>query len=650
MSLRRTRSHKIGVSNIDYRTKHDEESLKIFQPWKATKDFGSMGQRNYHNPPKVFRNLFSPMSKINTYKDLVNEYPDPRYFTTAKFYQANHIDINTKNIFDSERVANLEETFKGKDVFIGDSMGITDTIKQRKLKKKNLLIKGDSAANSGIEDHKILQDLDKMPPIEKKGKNERSMTQRNFPRDNDKQLLKIDNYIKKDNNLVDINKIKIIKQEIRKRYTNRRKVNKIFQQWAKTFQNKITIYDAYRMINSLFIPINYNETKELILSASDKGEEFLNLKEFSKLIYNDNEYLNDEPFQVKKGENELLDEEKQKNKKEEIITTHKNVNDLNNMNKLKYFISKRIITLIKNIKELSKEKYNAFSNENQDNKNKIPLCKCDYEKFTKAVKSLNPPESYISPPYLEKLFDEYKIPNENLIDIGKFYNSIYDNSCTEFLSKQKDNILSVHKNELDKRSNSLNNFTKNNQSQKDLFLQKKYDLDKQMKEKYETELNEKIENKKENTEINGTVPSTKWINHVFENGKEHYNILNRAEHVFSAKPLIREQLKINTRFGSNPAWRNTAEILVGDKTAATYISEKDRFNIDRNIAKDDKIKNEKMHLGRQNRIRTAVQKIEGNKYLAEYLKDERDQYSQLKKCDKQYKYEERIKNLNEIIE
>ena len=649
MSLRRNRSHNVGVSNIDYRTKHDEESLRIFEPWQAPKDFGSMGYHNYQNPPKIFRKLFSPTKKINTQKDIVNDYPDPRYFTTAKFYKANHIGINTKNIIDYQRVANLEETYKGKDVFIGDGMAIADIIKQRKIKKKNLLIKGDSTM-SGIEEHKILQDLNKMPIIEKIKKNERSLTQKNFPRDNDKQLLKIDYKNQKNNNFVDINKIRIIKQEIRKRYINRKKINKVFQQWAKTFQNKITVYDAYRMINSLFIPINYNETKELILSASDKGEEFLNLKEFSKLIYDDNEYLNDVPFEVKKGENELLDEEKQKNKKEEIINNHKNVYDFNNINKLKDFISTRIITFIKNLKELSKEKYNAFNDEKKEDNKKVPLCKCDYEKFTKAIKSLNPPENFILSPYIQKLFDEYKIPNENLIDIGNFYNSIYNNNCSEFLSKQKDYILSVHKNELNKRSSSLNDFTKSNQSQKELFLQKKYDLDKQMKEKNEKELNEKIENKKENKEINGTVPSTKWINHVYENGKEHYNILNRAEHVLSAKPLIRGQLKINTRFGSNPTWRNTAEILVGDKNAATYISEKDRFNIDRNVARDDKVKNEKIQLGRQNRIRTAVQKVEANKYLAQYLKDERDQYSQLKKCDNQYIYEDTIKKYNEIIE
>ena len=30
MSLRRARSHRIGISNIDFRSKKDEENLRIF--------------------------------------------------------------------------------------------------------------------------------------------------------------------------------------------------------------------------------------------------------------------------------------------------------------------------------------------------------------------------------------------------------------------------------------------------------------------------------------------------------------------------------------------------------------------------------------------------------------------------------------------
>ena len=135
MSLRRARSHRIGVSNIDFRTKKDEENLRIFEPWKAPKEFGTMGYRNYKNPPKFKRLLFSPTERINTYRDLENDYPDPRYYTTAKFYKDNNIDLNIKSIIDTDRASNLEETYKGKDVFIGDSMGYVKTLRKRKGKK-----------------------------------------------------------------------------------------------------------------------------------------------------------------------------------------------------------------------------------------------------------------------------------------------------------------------------------------------------------------------------------------------------------------------------------------------------------------------------------------------------------------------------------
>ena len=96
MSLRRPRSHRVGISNIDFRTKRDIENINIFEPWQAPKDLGTMGYKNYRNPRTVFNNLFGPSEKINTYKDLVNDYPDPRFHTTAEFYKKNKILVNTK--------------------------------------------------------------------------------------------------------------------------------------------------------------------------------------------------------------------------------------------------------------------------------------------------------------------------------------------------------------------------------------------------------------------------------------------------------------------------------------------------------------------------------------------------------------------------
>ena len=81
------------------------------------------------------------------------------------------------------------------------------------------------------------------------------------------------------------------------------------------------------------------------------------------------------------------------------------------------------------------------------------------------------------------------------------------------------------------------------------------------------------------------------MHHIYDNRDEHYKILNRAEHALSAKPSLRQNnLKRNTRFSAAPAWRNTANILIGDEQCCTYINEKDRFNFDRDINKEDKQK------------------------------------------------------------
>ena len=162
---------------------------------------------------------------------------------------------------------------------------------------------------------------------------------------------------------------------------------------------------------------------------------------------------------------------------------------------------------------------------------------------------------------------------------------------------------------------------------------------------------ENNDEEKQPEEVNCTIPSKRWLHHIYDNRKEYFNILNRAEDALSAKPNLKENNFMgNTRFSSNPPWRNTAEILVGSKSSATYINEKDRFNIDRDVEKFDKIKKEQINLGRQKRIKTAMQKIEQNNYIKEFLKNEKEMYSNLEKCKRQVNFEELFKNRNFIVE
>lgn len=636
MSLRRTRSHKVGVSNIDFITKGEIDNLKIYKPWKAPKDLGTMGYKNYRNPRPIFKSLFEPTEKINTFKDLVNDYPDPRYYTTAQFYKKNNILLNTKTFLNNEKASNLEETFKGKDVFNGDSMNVAEIMNSRKGKifdKKNLVKKNLNKEPFSIEDNKIQEE--KMENLKKdKEKLNKNAIQ-------ETQLVKINTFIEKDNE-INLKKIEEIRQTLRRRYGNRKNINKIFQQWARTFPNKITIYDAYKMINSLSIPINYNETKAFIASGSNFGNEYLNIEEFSNLIY--------EPTSMNWGEKKFNYEEKDLNMiGNNIILNNKTEIEGRNIDKLKNFIAQRILVLNKNMKELSKEKY-SFK-EGNVNKNESNLNLVDFDKFKKGILSLKPSDNFNKEEYIQKLFNEYKGKND-LVDMRYFCENIYEKTKNEFMSQMKDKTIEINKEQYIIKKNKLQNYINENKDRvKPLVFQKKIDLDKQLFEKNASLIERKKEEKKIQDQVNCTIPSTSWLHHIYDNRKEHYNKLNRAEHALSAKPTFKQNNLIrNTRFGAVPQWRKTSEILIGDETCGTYINEKDRFNIDRDIAKDDKKMKNMLALGKQNRIKTAIQKYEDNRFMKIYLQEEKDIYSNMEKSKKLSIYDERSKNMNFIIE
>ena len=635
MSLRRVRSHKIGISNIDFRTKGDIDNIRIFEPWHSPKEFGSMGYRNYRIPKKQFKSLFDPSLELNTQKDIVNDYPDPRYHTTAQFYKKNNILINTRTFFNNEKVANLEESFKGKDIFNGDSTNVAEILRARKGKNlENIPFKLRNAIKEpfSLEDHKMnTEKIEKLAKEKKKG-NKNAIQET--------QLVKINTYVDKEKK-INIKKIEEVRQALRRRYGNRKNIYKIFQLWAKTFPNKITVYDAYKMINSLSIPINYNETKAFIASGSNFGNEYLNIEEFANLIY--------EPMKmdVGKEDKKVLYEEKDKDTiTKNIIKNNISQYDSRNIEKLKDFISQRIMVLNKNLKELSKEKYSFKEDDNNKTKN-INLNLVDYNKFLKGILSLKPTENIGKEEYIKKLFDEYKNSND-LVDMKFFGENIYEKNTKDFMTKYKDKNVEISKEQYNNKSNKLQIIVDENKERiMPLFFQKKKDLDIQISEK------KSLKGKKEDLEkqLNSTIPSTKWLHHIYDNRKEHYNILNRVEHSFSAKPSFKQNnLKCNTRFGAMPPWKNTAEILIGDEKCGTYISEKDRFTLNRDIGKEDKKRKCLNDLGKQNRIRTALQKVEDNCFMKLYLKEENDIYSNIAKSKRIALYEENNRNKNFIIE
>ena len=141
MSLKRPRIHQCGFTNIDFRTKGDFESLKLYEPWQIPKEFGTMGKSLYYPSYTEAKKIFSVSKSLNKLKDVVQGSPDPKQYPGCLYYKKNNIKPNIVQEFRTQRVAELDESDIGKDKYIGDSMMIADINKyrqKRKIKKGDL--------------------------------------------------------------------------------------------------------------------------------------------------------------------------------------------------------------------------------------------------------------------------------------------------------------------------------------------------------------------------------------------------------------------------------------------------------------------------------------------------------------------------------
>ena len=135
MKIRRERSHRCGHTNIDFRTKNDLDNIKTFMPWKNKKEFGTMGNNFYQLPFNEKKKLMKVTENYNTLKNTHEDRPDPKYYKTAQFYASNNMPIKKKAMTCDEKLAELDESFKGKEKYTGESMMIADLTKQRKKRK-----------------------------------------------------------------------------------------------------------------------------------------------------------------------------------------------------------------------------------------------------------------------------------------------------------------------------------------------------------------------------------------------------------------------------------------------------------------------------------------------------------------------------------
>ena len=621
MSLKLQRMHRCGYTNLDFRSKGDFESLKLYEPWKIPKEFGTMGKSFYYPSYSEAKKIFSVSKSLNKLKNIVQGSPDPKAYPGALYYKKNNIKPNIIQEFRVERVAELDESALGKDKYIGESMMIADINKYRKERKHKKF----DLKEKFEEKKELIHKIEK----EKDLKNKEATQETQLVKINAKETL---------DNKIDLKKVQEIRLALRRRYANRTDIRKIFKEWDLNAVGEITLYSAHDMINRLNIPINYNETRALIASSNTRGTESLNLEEFMHLIFSDNEALkvdlNKLEFKDEKLFSEGVESENVKtNLQKSLVEMNKN----NDILTIKQQLHSR--TSILNLAALN-------NNINKD--------KCTKEQFIFLMQTLKFPEKYYRDILMDTLFKSYINQDNETMNLNKL--------CEECLNMKEENNFSDFKDRI------LTNFKTKIEAQEKSVAETVIDLKKEKEDRKElvNYLKKQIEDKKEiekkikeiedlkEKEVLNPQPSTAFINKVYKDHRLMYEKLNKAEQTFVASQNIGLMDQYKTRFNGNPKHKNTFYIISQDPRGSSYIDEKNRFNISSNnltdFIKNDKEKKRLKELAKLNTIRKYENMRKEACITMEKIFEQKNLASLNKRSDRKFQYELLNKQRNEFVE
>ena len=620
MSLKKPRIHQCGFTNIDFRTKGDFESLKLYEPWKVLKDFGTMGKSFYYPSYSDAKKIFSVSKSLNKLKNIIQGSPDPKAYPGCLYYKKNNIKPNIIQEFRTERVAELDESGIGKEKYIGDSMMISD-IKKYRLERKN------KKTNINEKKERKQEYISRM---------EKAKSLKNKEAIQETQLVKIEAKETLDNK-INLKKIQEIRLALRRRYANRTDFRKIFKEWDLNAVGEITLYSAHDMINRLSIPINYNETRALIASSNTRGTESLNLEEFIHLIFSDNEALkvdlNKLEFKDEKLYSEGIETENMKNNlQKSILEMNKN----NEILTIKQQLHTR--TSIINLAAIN---------------NNINTDKCSKDQFKFLMQTLKFPEKYYRDILMDTLFNTYLNKDGETMNMTKFcedcLNIKEENNFTEF----KDRFFDHFENKIENQIKEVDETVVDLKNEKDARLNLVDDLGKQIEERKEIEKKLKEIDEKNEKEVLNPQPSTAFIKKVYKDHRLMYERLNKAEEAFMPKQNIALLDQYKTRFNGNPPHKDTFYMINQDPRGSSYIDEKERFNISTNFTDfilKDKEKKKLKELAKLNSIRKFETMREEACKTMEKIFEQKDIACQNKRTIRQYDYELLNRIRNEFVE
>ena len=621
MSLKLQRMHRCGYTNLDFRSKGDFHSVKLYEPWKIPKEFGTMGKSFYYPSFSEAKKIFSVSKSLNKLKDIVQGSPDPKSYPGALYYKKNNIKPNIVQEFRIERVAELDESAIGKEKYIGDSMMIADINKYRKERK----IKKNDIKEPSIEKKEFLLKIEK----EKAIKNKEATQETQLVKINVKETL---------DNKIDLKKVQEVRLALRRRYANRTDFRKIFKEWDLNAIGEITVYSAHDMINRLNIPINYNETRALIASSNTRGTETLNLEEFMHLIFSDNEALKVDlkklEFKDEKLFSEGMESENVKNNlQKSILEMNKN----NEILTIKQHLHSR--TSIINLAALN---------------NNINKEKCTKEQFKFLMQTLKFPEKYYRDILMDTLFNLYINEDKETMNMNKLCEECLNMKEENNFSDFKDRILEHFKGKIINQNKSIDEsadeLKQERENRKNLVVY----LSKQIEEKKVNEKKIKELDEKYLKQVINPQPSTSFINQVFKDHRLMYERLNKAEQEFVASQNIGLMEQYKTRFNGNPKHKDTFYMINQDPRGSSHITEKERFNISSitlaDFIRNDKEKRRLKELAKLNTIKKYEEMRKEACKTMEKIFEQRDISCQNKRAARKFEYELLNKKRNEFVE
>ena len=106
------------------------------------------------------------------------------------------------------------------------------------------------------------------------------------------QLVGYDKNLETLKNNVDLEKVREARRVLRRKYANRKNVQKIYSNWNEEGTGMITTENVFNMSKKLGLNLNFDEARVLLASANRTSSGVLNLDEFLDLIYNKDDVLN----------------------------------------------------------------------------------------------------------------------------------------------------------------------------------------------------------------------------------------------------------------------------------------------------------------------------------------------------------------------